>query len=56
MEQVRERGEPGTNCDSVEEDTITCGLGTGGEMHTLTPTHGTEKGVLVSDGVTYTEQ
>ena len=28
MEQVRERGEPEINSDSVEEDTITSGLGT----------------------------
>ena len=55
MEQVRERGEPDTNSDSVEEDTITSGLGTGGEIHTSTTTHRTERGELVSDGVTYSE-
>ena len=32
MEQVREREEPDTNSDSVEEDTITSGLGTGREI------------------------
>ena len=33
MEQLRERGEPDTNSDSGGEDTITSGLGTGGEIH-----------------------
>ena len=35
MEQVRERGEPYTNSDSVP-DTITTGMGTEGERYTLT--------------------
>ena len=35
MEQVRERGEPDTNSDSGGEDTITSGLGTRGEIHTI---------------------
>ena len=34
MEQVRDRGEPDTNSDSVGEDTITSGLGTGRDIHT----------------------
>ena len=34
MEQVKERGEPDTNTDSVEEDTITSGLGTEGTLTT----------------------
>ena len=51
MEQVRERGEPDTNSNSAEEDTITSGLGTGeGDVHS------TKRCVLVSDGVTYAEQ
>ena len=35
MEQVRKRGEPDTNSDSGGKDTITSGLGTGGEIHSF---------------------
>ena len=36
MEQVRERGEPDTNSDCVGGETVTSGLGTGGEIYTST--------------------
>ena len=36
MEQARERGEPDTNSDCVGGETVTSGLGTGGEIYTST--------------------